>query len=62
MISNEEIVRFEPQKQAEISATIARMVENDYKARHLMLSDRGSVLLDREAIDIEAETNALRDL
>jgi hypothetical protein len=38
------------------------MVKLGYKARHLMLSDRGSVLLDHEAIEDEALMKALKDL
>jgi hypothetical protein len=62
MIDEAEIVRFEPGKQTEIRATIAEMVKLGYKARHLMLSERGSVLLDREAIEDEALKKALKDL
>jgi hypothetical protein len=62
MIDEAEIVRFKPGKQTEIRATIAEMVKLGYKARHLMLSDRGSVLLDHEAIEDEALMKALKDL
>jgi hypothetical protein len=57
-IEDAEIARFGPDKQAEIRSTITQMVRLGYKAKHLMLSERGSVLLDHEAV----ETDVFKDL
>jgi hypothetical protein len=57
-IEEAEIARFGPDKQAEIRSTIAQMVRLGYKAKHLMLSDRGTVLLDHEVV----ETDVFKDL
>lgn len=61
-IKEAEIARFGPDKQAEIRSTIAQMVRLGYKAKYLELSERGSVLLDREAIETDAEMKILKDL
>ncbi len=61
-IEEAEIARFEPDKQAEIRSTITKMVRLGYKAKYLMLSERGTVLLDREAVETDAMMKALKDL
>jgi hypothetical protein len=62
MIEESEINKFPADKQAQIRKTIADMVSRGYKDRFLMLSERGTVLLDYEAIDIEKEAEALKGL
>ena len=56
-IQESDIVRYDFDRQTEIRAQISQWLRSGHKAKYLMLSERGTVLLDREAI----ETDHLND-
>jgi hypothetical protein len=61
MIEDEEIGRFDPDRQSEIRAAIARLVQVGHERRFLMLGRDGAVMIDRDGITVDAYTARDRD-
>jgi hypothetical protein len=61
VIEDGEIGRFDPVRQSEIRAVIAKLVQAGHERRFLMLGSDGAVMLDRDAITMDAYTALHRD-
>jgi hypothetical protein len=62
MIEDSDINKFSAALQSEIRKSIDELVTLGHKARHLVLTDDGTVILNREAVTLEREIEALNRL